>query len=79
MHSDLAEEWNKCIGLLSKNLITLNENLLDFLCWSKNPKNGSFTARLGNKFWFEGKKMVVGIDLENQSPVGFKQQTSYLG
>jgi hypothetical protein len=35
----LAEEWENYIGLLCENFISLDEELDDTLCWSKNPKD----------------------------------------
>jgi hypothetical protein len=54
------KEWEKYIGLLCENLIILDDEIADSLCWSKNPKDGTFTAKLGYKAWqeekFEGSK-----------------------
>jgi hypothetical protein len=43
-----------------QKFITLDDKSNESLCWSKNPKEESFTMKLGYKFWheeiFEGPK-----------------------
>jgi hypothetical protein len=55
-----AEEWSQFIGLMVANFIFLMEEDPDTLCWSKNPKSGDFTTKMGYKVWaeshFEGDK-----------------------
>jgi len=56
----LVEKWDNYIGRLCKNFISMDEEANDTLCWSKNTKDGTFTAKLGYKVWqednFEGPK-----------------------
>lgn len=49
---DLHEEWDS-ISQLCKKFITLEEESDDSLCWSLNPKDGSFKVKLGYKAWQE--------------------------
>lgn len=55
-----AEEWSQFIGLIVSNFISLVEEDPNTLCWSKNPKSGDFTTKMGYKVWakshFEGDK-----------------------
>ena len=42
----MAEEWNKYINLLVTNFIHLGTDP-DKLVWTKNPKTGQYTTKLG--------------------------------
>jgi hypothetical protein len=43
----LAAEWSHYICLLASNYILLNDEEEDSLCWSKNPRIGEYTTKLG--------------------------------
>jgi len=51
--ADLSVEWDTFIPLLCKNFISPDEESEDSMCWSKNPKDRSFTAKLGYKAWLK--------------------------
>jgi hypothetical protein len=51
----LSVEWDSFISLLCENFITLDDESEDSLCWSKNPKDGSFMTKLGYKSWQEDR------------------------
>jgi len=46
---DLPAEWNSFISLLCENFISLESDIEEFLCWSKNPRDGTFTIKISYK------------------------------
>ena len=50
----MAEEWNKYINLLVTNFIHLGTDP-DKLVWTKNPKTGQYTTKLGYQVSIEDK------------------------
>jgi hypothetical protein len=53
----IGEEWDRYISLLCKIQIFLDQEVVDELCWSKNPKSGVFTTKLGYNSWFEDRQV----------------------
>ena len=53
MPQPIIAEWNSFISLLVSNFIHLNMDIDDKLVWSKNVKNGIYTAKLGYKAMME--------------------------
>jgi hypothetical protein len=54
----LHNEWNSFLYRLCENLVILTQDVEDSLCWSCNPRDGSFTTKLGYKAWQEERKNV---------------------
>jgi hypothetical protein len=54
----LHDEWNSYLTRLSKNLGHLNTRSRGFFMLVCNPRDGSFTAKLGYKSWQEERKNV---------------------
>jgi hypothetical protein len=73
LSGELVEEWRSYVGLLCENHISLDNDLEDTLCWSRNPKGGFFTAKLGYEAWkeemFVGEKNGGGFRCGSQKPL----------
>jgi hypothetical protein len=50
---ELQDEWESYVKLLCENFIILDEETKDSLCWSRNPKSGSYIVKLGYRSWVE--------------------------
>jgi hypothetical protein len=73
----LAEEWRSYVGFLCEIFISLDNDIEDSLCWSKNLRGGTFTMKLGYKVWKEDlftgpKKWWCSMLWKSKSPTRCK-------
>lgn len=81
LEGEIAEEWNHYIELLLNKLNYLDEESLNYLCWSKTPSTCHFTTKLGYKTCNESmhvspKKWWWGISWKLNAPLKWKTTLS---